>query len=621
MPDPIQHQSSPQPAPRHQHRRRSPAPWCLFALVFLDAVGVSAQLVSVPTSETLTFTDRTQVERLTVDLDSLPNRPILFVDAHLSGGVPDVVIGLKINGFRSQFTGGPGACPGPSTEIESDLRAGLSTSVSWSPIGCDPRIGFLTGKTVDVAVRIVDFGSNPAPLRLAVEVRAESRVPNALNLIEFEGTTTQQTLHFGASQDTTLYRRDTAGSNGRGFRLWAGTDRELVFQSGGQISIERYGLRSLLAFDLSPAIPDDAFISDANLVMNVRETRGNGNSVSVHRVAQDGGAPPVEWLEGSAEAPGNEYFPGFDTGPAATWVDRLSPNVPWAIPGGDPVGPFFDPLGSPLDTLSISGLGDRTFSSTGLTQAARDMIATGRDEDGFLLVGSDSEILADGGVSFASSRASGAPEMIVVFTPAAPYQADTGATGSVTFINEGENLRWIYDLDEDDVFETDIGGICTVTGQAPGNALPYSYQFTGTPGYTGLDCCTWHLDSPETGTLGTGQAIFFHNLDASIDNLPPDSDGDGIRDNCDNCIAIANGPLLGSCLGGSAVGALCNSDLECPGNGVCSMSQEDADGDFQGDACVPEPGFAGMLLFGGAAMAAATRRRGEEAASSRTIPQ
>ena len=189
---------------------------------------------------------------------------------------------------------------------------------------------------------------------------------------------------------------------------------------------------------------------------------------------------------------------------------------------------------TPLASVQISTTGLKSFSSPALTNAVGDMLALGEDDEGFLLAGTD-QWFFDSAVKFRSGEevpVSGSrPSMLVFFTPTEPYQQGSGPTGAVSFIGEGENLRWIYDLDLDDVYETDVGGVCTITEEVPANFLPYSYQFTGTPGYTGLDCCTWQLDSPQTGTLGAGQAIFFHNLDPGDPvNLPPDTDGDGLTD-------------------------------------------------------------------------------------------
>jgi arylsulfatase A-like enzyme len=64
-----------------------------------------------------------------------------------------------------------------------------------------------------------------------------------------------------------------------------------------------------------------------------------------------------------------------------------------------------------------------------------------------------------------------------------------------------------------------------------------------------------------------------------------DADLDGSPDAADNCPHAPNGALWGSCTSGAAVGRLCASDDECGADGLCSRVQEDADGDGAGDAC------------------------------------
>jgi hypothetical protein len=93
-------------------------------------------------------------------------------------------------------------------------------------------------------------------------------------------------------------------------------------------------------------------------------------------------------------------------------------------------------------------------------------------------------------------------------------------------------------------------------------------------------------------------------------NMPIDTDADGIFDLCDNCIESPNGPNLGTCVGGFLEGNSCYANSDCS-NGLCSLSQEDADADSTGDACslVPEPEFATMLAIGAMLLMCASRRR------------
>jgi len=196
----------------------------------------------------------------------------------------------------------------------------------------------------------------------------------------------------------------------------------------------------------------------------------------------------------------------------------------------------------------------------------------------------------------------------VAVTTSTPASGNISTT-TASFVNEGQNFRWIYDLDGDQVLFTPIVGRCewTDTGGLQ-NSLPYSYQFQGSAGYAGLDCCSWQIDS-STGVTGAGQAIFFVNVSPSDPVFQPgDVDRDGFRDLCDNCAHVPNGPLLGSCIGGGKAGFLCRSNAQCPGGGSCSLSQDDQDRDGTGNACVPEPGLATSLAWGLAALGTLARR-------------
>ena len=66
-----------------------------------------------------------------------------------------------------------------------------------------------------------------------------------------------------------------------------------------------------------------------------------------------------------------------------------------------------------------------------------------------------------------------------------------------------------------------------------------------------------------------------------------DTDNDGVCDAIDNCPAIPNGPLLGTCVNTTTgeIGETCFNDGECELGEFCSKNQEDADANGIGDAC------------------------------------
>lgn len=74
------------------------------------------------------------------------------------------------------------------------------------------------------------------------------------------------------------------------------------------------------------------------------------------------------------------------------------------------------------------------------------------------------------------------------------------------FIGEGENFRWVYDGEQDDILFTAIGGRCEETAFDEGQGLltvPYSYSYEGDSDYVGLDCCTWPIESLRRGRSGS----------------------------------------------------------------------------------------------------------------------
>ncbi len=579
----------------------------VLAVVSVACLGLpslSRAQVAVPFSASPQFTNTSQVASYVVDLESLPLRPEVVVQA-----VPDATHGnLQIEIVITDFqlgadTPGQDFCPFPTDSIVSPPGSGPAKA-TWQAWRCQPKIDDLIGDSARVDVRVLAFGSGGSPATVHLGLRGVTTVPNSSQLIPYFPPGVPTTITIPATKDTTVYERDPSGSNGAGQFMWAGRDVNTVSP------LTPYRVRSLLSFDLrfSP-IPDTATVNSAELRLDVESILGSGNSLSVWSMGFEG-----RWDQGNADAAGNEFQSGTSSTRAANWDHKGLPDFSWFAPGGSP-----EDL---LATQAITTTGIKTFTGALLRDSVDslldDFLNQSGYQDGFVLRGPESSA-ASSGVQIASRENAGvganAPVLLVTVTQPAGAQEDLSQAGVVTFINEGQNLRWIYDLDHDDVYTTPVNGVCTVTAPG-GNFMPYSYRFNGTPGFTGHDCCTWHLDSPLTGTLGTGQLIFFHNLDAGNPaNMPPDTDLDGIRDLCDNCVLKANGPLLGSCLTGPSAGAPCRSNPECT-SGICSLSQEDANGDKTGDACVPEPGMALMLAAG--VIALAGTRTGVNARTART---
>ena len=534
------------------------------------------------------------IQSYTVDLGTLPARPILRVIATPDQSDATMQLEITAVGWLNMPTA-PGACQGPGSVFTSTSGPGPAT-LALNLFQCDPRPDALDGASVVIRIRALHFGSGSAPAQISVVIRGETRPPTSTLTQQVDTSLAPQQMTFVAQRDTVLYQDDPDASNGAGQFLWAGQRVVSVFP------LIRTSLRSLLAFDVSPAIPPVAVIDAARLELFATSVLDFGGGVSLRRVASDG---TFVWGEGPVDAAGTELIGATtSTQNIANWTYRMATSRPWSTPGGDIVG-------AALLTQTISSTGAKTLTSTPLADAIQQMVATGDDAHGFLLTG-PSALLTSRGVQFASSEhatSSARPRLVVDFTPTEPYETGQISTSVVNFIDEGQDFRWIYDLDRDDVFVTGINGVCEVTDLSDQQSLPYTYRYQGVPGFTGVDCCTWRIDDSQTGVVGTGQALFFHNVDASNPaNLPPDSDADGIRNLCDNCPFVANGPLRGACRTGPNFGNPCRSNEDCGPTGTCSLSQEDADGNFIGDVCVPEPRFTTGLAAGLALLSALARR-------------
>ncbi|MBK7950526.1 MAG: hypothetical protein IPK00_17655 [Deltaproteobacteria bacterium] len=550
----------------------------LLALILASVSARAHALVATPFHDSdVLFATTGDVLVYSVDLGSLPGRPALIVEASPDPAHPDLRLEIQISACT--LFDASGYCP-PVLPEQPDLGVGSKRLVS-EPFRCDVRSDYV-GETCSVSVRVVDFGSTGAPASVDVSIRGETRPPTGTE--EFVVDPALWSTSVPATRDTTLYQANTSSGNGAGESFWS------TFST---TTTARHGL---VDFPVATYVPAHVEILDAWLQLSVLTTTA-GAAFSVHAVPD-----AIDWIEGTQNAAGDESTPpAAGVGPQATWLYRrwnsLFQNVaPWTTPGGDR-----EP--GALLTSTVTATGPQSFGSTAWVDHVRQIHAGTVARDGLLVVP------VSGSIRFASRENAtffARPSLIVQHT--APPMQEEIDTGTMNFFNEAQNFRWIYDLDGDNVLITPIAGRCEALNPATGGPIHgITYQYLGDPADARLDCCTWQVGST-TGVTGTGQAIFYVNMDPNDPaNQPGDLDTDGIRDLCDNCPTRPNGPLLGSCISGTKIGKLCRSNQQCPG-GTCSLSQDDANRVLPGDACVPEPGLAAMLGAGLAMMALRGRR-------------
>lgn len=574
-----------------------PFVWALILISGLWATSVSAQQpLPLQLNNVVIGSAAPSEVTYRIDLDTLPPRPRLIVEATPELGFEDIQLEVRLENWFGTFNGGGPLCPGPGSVSVETAPSGPVMLTNPLYAFCDPDPHVFNSGEVDVVVRVVNFGAAGAPAKVDISIYAITQVPTNTLYLQVNTDLSPQTISLQPSKDTVIYQREPTESNGAGI-LWAGTSVQYV--DGNPIGFwSRRSVRPLLAFDLGPlVIPFNAQVTSAELQLRTPLLIGSGGLVSLFKVAPSPNG--VRWAEGDALAPALELSGATSSLPAANWNARRPGGEDWATPGGDIEGGV-------LDTINVTaGSSFQTFSSPALDAAVQSMIDTGNDEDGFIMTDPQGTVnlFEDRGVSFYSREVSisaFSPELTLDYVPSGSWSQGVVDTGVVDFTNEGDNFRWIYDTDADDILVTDIGGVCEVSEEFPGqeNDFPYTYGYDG-PAYTGVDCCTWQVDSDASGTVGVGQALFFHNLNAGLSaNFPADTDGDGIVDLCDNCQAQPNGPALGTCVGSAGAGGPCQSDFGCDAGETCDLSQQDADLDGFGDACaVPEPSFgAGVLV-------------------------
>jgi len=126
------------------------------------------------------------------------------------------------------------------------------------------------------------------------------------------------------------------------------------------------------------------------------------------------------------------------------------------------------------------------------------------------------------------------------------------------------------------------------SGDACDSCVDSDWDDYGNPGFAN-DCnednCPHIFNPGQEDGDADGRGDFCDNCPTIANPGQEDYDRDGIGDACDNCFEKANGPIKGSCLNGINKGWSCVSDALCGSDAICSMGQEDFDGDDWGDVC------------------------------------
>ncbi len=197
-----------------------------------------------------------------------------------------------------------------------------------------------------------------------------------------QGTT--QVVVLEPVADATLIESATGAlANGQGLYLHAGRTNQPTESLR----------RGLLRFDVAAALPPQARIEEARLVLHV--TGGNGEPVelAVHLATR-------AWTEGPSNAPGGQGAPAQPGD--VTWLHASYPTLAWNRPGGDLLPPA-----SATTTVNAPG----AYTLTHPQRLARDvrlwLKSPGRNH-GWMLLGDEQTV---GGSRRVDSRESADPTL------------------------------------------------------------------------------------------------------------------------------------------------------------------------------------------------------------------
>jgi len=217
--------------------------------------------------------------------------------------------------------------------------------------------------------------------------------------------------------------------------IYGSGDANLSSGAGANLFVGRSGqgrtMRSLIAFNVSSAIPAGSTITSVSLSFAINTPRSNSSTVRVHRVQAD-------WGEGTSVSNGPPPGSGGADGAAATigdatWNARFFNTAFWANPGGD-----FAVEASASQPVSGTS-GTVVFTSAGLMAEVQSWLDTPAANFGWILLAQNETAAA---VRFSAREGASPPSLQVSYTPSVPRHAADCAPADGQ-ISQSELLRVI----------------------------------------------------------------------------------------------------------------------------------------------------------------------------------
>jgi hypothetical protein len=176
-----------------------------------------------------------------------------------------------------------------------------------------------------------------------------------------------ETAYIVADRDNTLIESldpENVPSNGSGPYLFAGRTNQGVNNLR----------RGLIHFDVGSALPPDARIKSAKLMIYLSKSQESIAEISLHRVLND-------WGQGGSNATGGKGAPAEPND--ATWLHTFYPNTSWLNEGGD----YVMLSSASLDVGPDNG--SYTWESRQMNNDVQSWVDTPGENFGWMLIGDE----------------------------------------------------------------------------------------------------------------------------------------------------------------------------------------------------------------------------------------